>query len=95
LAGRYSLYSLTEQGEALFPRAYDATLTTLLDGVRHSSGTDGVVELFRAQWERSPAARRSSSRLYRSTSERSCSPSCSRRTATWPRRERAPMRARR
>jgi DeoR family transcriptional regulator, suf operon transcriptional repressor len=52
VGGPVLLYSLTEQGEALFPRAYDATLTTLLDGVRSQRGTDGVVELFRAQWER-------------------------------------------
>jgi DeoR family suf operon transcriptional repressor len=45
-------YSLTEAGEALFPRAYDTTLTTLLDTVRAQSGADGVVQLFRAQWER-------------------------------------------
>jgi len=45
-------YSLTEAGEALFPRAYDTTLTTLLDTVREQRGPDGVVELFRAQWER-------------------------------------------
>ena len=45
-------YSLTEAGEALFPRAYDSTLTTLLDTVREQRGADGVVELFRAQWER-------------------------------------------
>jgi len=51
VGGPVLLYSLTEQGEALFPRAYDATLTTLLDGVRSQRGTDGVVELFRAQWE--------------------------------------------
>jgi DeoR family suf operon transcriptional repressor len=45
-------YSLTDAGEALFPRAYDTTLTTLLDTVREQRGADGVVELFRAQWER-------------------------------------------
>ena len=45
-------YSVTEAGEALFPRAYDTTLTTLLDGVRDQLGADGVVQLFRAQWER-------------------------------------------
>jgi DeoR family suf operon transcriptional repressor len=45
-------YSLTDAGEALFPRAYDTTLTTLLDTVRQEHGTDGVVDLFRAQWER-------------------------------------------
>lgn len=45
-------YSLTEAGEALFPRAYDATLSSLLDAVRAEHGTDGVVRLFHAQWER-------------------------------------------
>ena len=45
-------YSLTAAGEALFPRAYESTLTTLLDTVREQSGADGIVELFRAQWER-------------------------------------------
>ena len=45
-------YSLTDAGEALFPRAYDTTLTTLLDSVREQHGADGVVQLFRAQWER-------------------------------------------
>ena len=45
-------YSLTEAGEALFPRAYDSALTTLLDSVREQQGAEGVVELFRAQWER-------------------------------------------
>jgi DeoR family suf operon transcriptional repressor len=45
-------YSLTDAGEALFPRAYDTTLGTLLDTVRQEHGADGVVELFRAQWER-------------------------------------------
>ena len=45
-------YSLTESGEALFPRSYDTTLATLLDTVREQRGADGVVELFRAQWQR-------------------------------------------
>ena len=30
----------------------DTALTTLLDNVREQSGTEGVVQLFRAQWER-------------------------------------------
>ena len=51
VGGPVLAYSLTEAGEALFPRAYDTTLTTLLDSVRAQSGTDGVVQLFRAQWE--------------------------------------------
>ena len=45
-------YSLTEAGEALFPRAYDSALTTLLDSVREQQGAEGLVELFRGQWER-------------------------------------------
>ena len=52
VGGPVLAYGLTEAGEALFPRAYDTTLTTLLDTVREQRGTDGVVELFRAQWER-------------------------------------------
>ena len=46
------MYSLTPAGEALFPRAYENTLTTLLDTVREQRGAEGIVELFRAQWER-------------------------------------------
>ena len=52
VGGPVLAYSLTDAGEALFPRSYDTTLTTLLDNVRAQSGTDGVVQLFRAQWER-------------------------------------------
>ena len=52
VGGPTLIYSLTENGEALFPRSYEATLTTLLDSVRAERGTDGIVELFRAQWER-------------------------------------------
>ena len=52
VGGPVLAYSLTDAGEALFPRSYDTTLTTLLDNVREQSGTDGVVQLFRAQWER-------------------------------------------
>jgi len=52
VGGPVLAYSLTAAGEALFPRAYDSALSTLLDTVRSQSGTDGVVALFRAQWER-------------------------------------------
>ena len=52
VGGPVLAYRLTDAGEALFPRSYDTTLTTLLDNVRAQSGTDGVVQLFRAQWER-------------------------------------------
>src|SRR6185436_16791722 len=51
VGGPVLAYSLTDAGEALFPRAYDTALTTLLDSVRAQSGTEGVVQLFRAQWE--------------------------------------------
>ena len=52
VGGPVLAYSLTEAGEALFPRAYDSALTTLLEGVRSQNGAEGVVALFRAQWER-------------------------------------------
>ena len=51
VGGPVLAYSLTDAGEVLFPRAYDSALTSLLDGIRSQSGTDGVVALFRAQWE--------------------------------------------
>lgn len=50
VGGPVLAYSVTAAGEALFPRAYDSALTTLLDTVRSQSGTEGIVELFRAQW---------------------------------------------
>ena len=52
VGGPVLAYSLTEAGEALFPRSYDTTLTTLLDNVREQHGAEGVVRLFRTQWER-------------------------------------------
>jgi DeoR family suf operon transcriptional repressor len=52
VGGPVLAYTVTAAGEALFPRAYDSALTTLLDTVRSQSGADGVVDLFRAQWER-------------------------------------------
>lgn len=53
VGGPVLVYSLTEGGEALFPRAYDATLASLLMMVRAQRGTEGVVELFHEQWKRS------------------------------------------
>jgi len=44
-------YSLTEAGESLFPRAYEAALGEVLDLVRQEHGDEGVVQLFRRQWE--------------------------------------------
>jgi DeoR family transcriptional regulator, suf operon transcriptional repressor len=52
VGGPVLAYSLTAAGEALFPRAYDSALSTLLETVRTQNGTEGVVTLFRAQWER-------------------------------------------
>jgi DeoR family suf operon transcriptional repressor len=45
-------YSLTENGDALFPRAYGWALAEVLDMLRRQHGEDQVVQLFCAQWER-------------------------------------------
>ena len=44
-------YSLTEQGEQLFPRAYASPLADALDVVRAEQGSEGVVKIFRRRWE--------------------------------------------
>lgn len=51
VGGPVFAYSLTEAGEALFPRAYDTALAEVLELVRAQSGEAGVVELFRRRWE--------------------------------------------
>ena len=51
VGGPVMAYSLTEAWEGLFPRAYDVTLATVLDGVRERNGPEAVVQLLRAQWE--------------------------------------------
>jgi DeoR family transcriptional regulator, suf operon transcriptional repressor len=43
-------YSLTDQGEALFPRAYDDALSNVLELVRSQQGSDGIATLFAQQW---------------------------------------------
>src|SRR5687768_11192237 len=43
VGGPVLAYSLTEAGEGLFPRAYDVTLATVLDGVRERNGPEAVV----------------------------------------------------
>ena len=43
-------YSLSERGEALFPRSYGPALNTALDALCAQQGVDGVVALFRRQW---------------------------------------------
>ena len=44
-------YSLTPDGEALFPSAYVAALLEALETVQQHAGTNGVVEMFRRRWE--------------------------------------------
>ena len=44
-------YSLTEQGEQLFPRAYASPLADALEIVRAEQGSEGVVQIFRRRWE--------------------------------------------
>lgn len=45
-------YVLTHEGEALFPRAYAATLVDALDMVRAVAGEEGVMRFFRQRWDR-------------------------------------------
>jgi DeoR family suf operon transcriptional repressor len=52
VGGPVLVYSLTDAGEALFPRAYDETLSSVLELVRLQRGADGVVDLFRERWAR-------------------------------------------
>lgn len=47
-----SVYSLTQEGEELFPRSYAATLVDALEAVRSSAGDEGVNAFFRRRWER-------------------------------------------
>lgn len=50
VGGPVFAFSLTDAGERLFPRAYDAALNEVLELVRQQFGSDGVVELFRKRW---------------------------------------------
>lgn len=50
VGGPVFAYSLSDAGEKLFPRAYDAALTEVLELVRQQFGSDGVVDLFRKRW---------------------------------------------
>jgi DeoR family transcriptional regulator, suf operon transcriptional repressor len=43
-------YTLTETGEELFPRSYDATLNEALTTLRETQGSDGVRRFFSRQW---------------------------------------------
>jgi DeoR family transcriptional regulator, suf operon transcriptional repressor len=58
VGGPVFAYSLTDVGEALFPRAYDRALTEALDVLRERVGVDGVVEVFRRRWAALAAERR-------------------------------------
>lgn len=44
-------YSLSDAGEALFPRAYIDPLVDALESLRAREGTEAVVELFRKRWD--------------------------------------------
>ncbi len=44
-------YSLSESGEALFPRAYVDPLVDALEALRDREGTEAVVQLFRRRWD--------------------------------------------
>ncbi len=44
-------YSLTAEGEALFPSAYVAALVEALETVRQHAGTAGVVDMFKRRWD--------------------------------------------
>ena len=43
-------YSLSEAGEALFPRDYAGALSDALDVVRAEQGIEGVIRVFHRQW---------------------------------------------
>jgi DeoR family suf operon transcriptional repressor len=43
-------YSLSEAGEALFPRAYAGALSDALEVVRAEQGIEGVIRVFHRQW---------------------------------------------
>ena len=44
-------YSLSDAGEALFPRAYVDPLLDALESLREREGTEAVVQLFRRRWD--------------------------------------------
>ena len=51
VGGPVFAFSLTDAGEALFPRAYERALTEILDLVREQQGDDGLVQLFQRRWD--------------------------------------------
>lgn len=51
VGGPVFAFSLTEAGEALFPRGYEKALAEVLDLVREQHGDDGLVQLFQRRWD--------------------------------------------
>ena len=51
VGGPVFAFSLTEKGEALFPKAYEDTLAGVLDLVRQEHGEEGLLRLFQRRWD--------------------------------------------
>ena len=51
VGGPVFAFSLTDAGEALFPRAYEKALAEVLDLVREQQGEEGLVQLFQRRWD--------------------------------------------
>ena len=51
VGGPVFAFSLTDAGEALFPRAYERALAEVLDLVREQQGDEGLVQLFQRRWD--------------------------------------------
>jgi DeoR family suf operon transcriptional repressor len=51
VGGPVFAFSLTEKGEALFPKAYEDTLAGVLDLVRQEQGEEGLLRLFQRRWD--------------------------------------------
>jgi DeoR family suf operon transcriptional repressor len=50
VGGPVFAYSLTAEGEALFPRTYAPALAGALEVLREQLGSEGMIRFFRAQW---------------------------------------------
>ena len=51
VGGPVFAFSLTDKGEALFPKAYEDTLAGVLDLVRQEHGEEGLLRLFQRRWD--------------------------------------------
>ena len=51
VGGPIFAFSLTDAGEALFPRGYERALSEILDLVREQQGDEGIVQLFQRRWD--------------------------------------------